>query len=152
MSKGDYGIYTEDQLSTAFRDTHDQHCAYKFGETLADKIYDGVFDTNETDTRIDKACKKNAHWKREYVQYAFDKEYAYRMCGNFIEPIYPKNDPRDYRNKEAYKKYMESENASKTIDVTDLYKNKDDLDEHTNKLIDILLETVKNNSSNIKKK
>ena len=89
MSKGDYGMFKIDQLNEAFRKTHDQFHAYDFGIQLADKVDNGKISEDEIDERIDKACKKNPHWNRPYVQYGYDFEREYNCIGKFIAPPLP---------------------------------------------------------------
>ena len=89
MPKGEYGSFKIEYLNEAFRDTHDQHNAYKFGVELADKVNNGKISETEIDERIDKACNKNPHWNRPYVQYGYDFEYEYNNIGKFIAPPLP---------------------------------------------------------------
>lgn len=89
MAKGDYGHYSEDELYRAFRKGHQQHCAYMFGRRLADRVHRYTIDIEDVDRRIEKVCEKNPKWKKEFVQYAFDKTHEFNQTyGTPWEPIY----------------------------------------------------------------
>ena len=91
MAKGDYGPFREEALYKAFREGEEQYHAHHFGRQLADKVYHGDIPEEDVERRINVACERNPKWKKEFVQYAFDKTLEFdRTYGTSWEPVYGK--------------------------------------------------------------
>lgn len=129
MVKDVYGAFTKEMLQRAIHKWHDQHNAYRFGEQLADKVYEERIEESDVPRRIDLACKRNEHFNKEYIEYAYDRELEWKRGGSFELPE---------NWKEAIKAQFDKIEAEKERDrkcIEEMKKEKEENEKHEKELL-----------------